>query len=298
LPYEWWLLIHGLFSLLVVFVGLVHLLQVGFYVSELWQQAFWVISVTVSMGLLVYIRLIRPLSLSKSPYKVLEIREEAQDVWTIEVEAENHPGMEFRAGQFAWLTLKSSPFTLEQNPFSFSSSDQSSKKISFTIKELGDFSEKIKKLSLCKRVYLDGPHGAFVLNKDQEVAAFMVAGGIGITPFMSMLRSAKDRGEKRKFVLIYANNTIEDITFQQEIEVLKAHLQLTVVYVLSEPPEDWNGEEGFVTSEILQANKIQGVADTEYFVCGPTPVMDIVETTISGWGVPTRKIKSERFEIV
>lgn len=64
----------------------------------------------------------------------------------------------------------------------------------------------------------------------------LIAGGVGITPMMSMIRTLADRGDRRPVVLIYGSRDWDTITFHEELEALKARLDLTIVHVLSAPP--------------------------------------------------------------
>jgi predicted ferric reductase len=127
-----------------------------------------------------------------------------------------------------------------------------------------------------------------------------IAGGVGITPIMSMLRTLAQRGEKRPLTLIYANRDWESVTFREEIERLQDSLALTVVHVLEKPPTDWNGESGFVTQAILERHlpKARRRNTVEIFICGPQPMMNAVEQALSNLGVPFGDYHSEQFYLV
>lgn len=302
LTYEWWRLTHGIFALLVVFIGLAHVMMVGFYVSAPWQRALWVGLTLGAMGLLIHARVIKPMLMSRRPYRVVDVRPEVERVWTLELAPEGHDGMRFEPGQFAWLTLGPSPFVLEQHPFTMASSAERPGTYLFTIKELGDFSATIKQVKSGTRAFLEGPYGAFTLDPDPAVGAVFIVGGIGVTPVMSMLRTLADRRDQRPLVLLYGNARWEKIAFREELEALQRQLNLKVVHVLEEPPPDWEGEAGYVTPEILERHcpprRGDGEPMHEYFICGPDPMMDAVELTLRRWGAPMRKVNSERFKIV
>ena len=80
----------------------------------------------------------------------------------------------------------------------------------------------------------------------------LVAGGVGITPMMSMIRTLADQGDKRPVILLYGSKDWEEITFREELEALEARLDLTVVHVLENPPEGWTGERGFITAAVFK----------------------------------------------
>jgi predicted ferric reductase len=139
IPYQWWLTGHALLALAIVFIGLVHVLRVGWYVAQPWKQAVWVGATLLAFGLLLHSRLYQPLRLRRRPWRVTEVRRERGESWTLRFQAEGHAGMPFRAGQFVWLTLGPSPFSLDQHPFSISSSAARPEEVEPTVKELGDF---------------------------------------------------------------------------------------------------------------------------------------------------------------
>ena len=96
----------------------------------------------------------------------------------------------------------------------------------------------------------------------------LIAGGVGITPMMSMIRTLADRGDTRPVILLYGSKDWESITFREELEALKARLNLTVVHVLADPPPGWTGERGFITAEVFKRHLPPPYADHEYFICG------------------------------
>ena len=152
-----------------------------------------------------------------------------------------------------------------------------------------------------QHIYLDGPFGSFSIDRQPHAKGYVfIAGGIGITPIMSMLRTLKDRRDQHPLILIYANNRWEDVTFREEIESMQEGLNLQVVHVLADPPEDWQGERGFITRDILdQYLPKEHQKDVyEIFICGPPPMMDVVENLLPQIPIPLGDFHSERFNLV
>ncbi len=296
LSYEWWRLSHGTLSLLVVFIGMVHGIQVGEHLGALWKQGIWVGVLVGAMYLVIHSRVIRPQLMKRRPYRVTEIREELPGTFTLGVEPDGHVGMKFRAGQYAWITVGDSPYSLQQHPFSFSSSERSAE-LCFTAKAVGDFTSSWKDFEPGRTVFLEGPYGAFTFDAQSEGAVF-IAGGIGVTPVMSILRTMKDNGDERPVVLVYGNSRTADIAFRDEIRALEHTLHLVVVHVLEEPDEQWDSEHGFVDGEVLRRVLPPDCRNYEYFVCGPEPMMDSAESALRDMGVSWRQIYTERFQIV
>jgi len=126
-----------------------------------------------------------------------------------------------------------------------------------------------------------------------------VVGGIGVTPAVSILRTCRDVGYQQPLVLIYANTEWKEIAFREELESLKSDLDLEIFHVLNEPNDDWQGERGYITDEVLERCLVDVKdKDMQYLVCGPTPMMDMVEKELADRGISDRRITSERFDIV
>jgi predicted ferric reductase len=299
IAYQWWRIGHGVLALFIVFVGLVHILQVGFYVSEWWKQGIWILATGAAMALLVNTRVVRPLVMKRRPYRVIDVREERGDAWTIAFVPDGHNGMRFQEGQFAWLILNRSPFSIHQHPFSFSSSAEQPHPLEMTIKALGDFSSRTGDTPVGSVAYLEGPFGAFVPDPEDRRGLVCITGGVGITPIMSIVRTMADRGDTRPITVIYGNREWSGVLFREELDALKDRLDLTIVHVLECPHAGWDGERGRISPEVLDQYLPDATRrDSTYFVCGPEPMMDIVEPYLTKRGVPIRDVFSERFEIV
>jgi 3-phenylpropionate/trans-cinnamate dioxygenase ferredoxin reductase subunit len=255
---------------------------------------FWV-------GLLFYIRVLKPLQLMRTPYEVVSVTPERANTWSLTVKPVGHSGLHFMPGQFAWITVNNSPFAEAEHPFSFSSSASQPDQLTFTIKELGDFTRQIKTLQPGQKVYVDGPFGHFSIDRHTHAEHFVfIAGGVGITPIMSMLRTMADRGDNRSVTLLYANQDWENVIFRDEIEALKEKLNLRVVHVLNKPEPGWEGERGFISQSVLERHlpKAERPNTVEIFICGPQPMMNAVEQALINLKIPFGDFHSERFNLV
>ncbi len=298
LSYEWWRLTHGLFAAGVLLVGLAHALQVGHYVAGLVNQASWIVATGICFGLLLHTRVLRPLHMRKRPYTIVDVRHEPGQVVVLTFEPEGHRGLRFQAGQYVWLTVGDSPFSLQQHPFSMTSSAEHPEQLELAIKDLGDFTSEVQNVKPGTRAFLEGPYGALPMDPGAEAAVFVV-GGIGVTPALSLLRTARDRGDRRPFVVLYGNLNRQEIAYRDALDELAEQLELKLVHVLSDPADDWDGESGYITREVLdrQLAHLEG-RDVQYFVCGPTPMMDLVEKALLARGVPRWRLLSERFDFI
>ncbi len=299
LAYEPWRVAHSLLAIAAVGLALAHMEGVQRYVANPWTHALWRAFALSLIASVVFVRIVRPWQLHRRPYRIVNRVAERGDAWTLTVEPIGHRGFEFQPGQFAWLTIGGSPFRMREHPFSFSSGPAPADgRLQFTIKELGDFTRTVGRVSIGTTAYVDGPYGAFTIDRHQAAGAVFVAGGIGVAPIMSMLRALANRGDRRPLLLFYAYRRRERLTFYEEIETLKTRLALTVVYLLEEPDEEWAGERGRITRELLARHLPPDDVHCQYFVCGPEAMTQAVERQLNALGVPMSRVHSELFQLV
>ena len=301
IPYAFWKFWHGILTTLIVGAALIHIFLVGNYLSYPLERAIWIGYTVAWLSLLCYTRIIYPLKLIRNKFNVAALKEERGTSWTITLHSVRNKPLHFKPGQFAWLTIWKTPFSDTEHPFSFSSSSERPSEISFTIKDLGKFTSTIKELKTGQDVYVDGPHGAFSMDRypDTQKLVF-IAGGIGITPIMSMLRSMLDRHDRRSVKLFYNNRDWESVTFREEIAEFEKKLDLQVIYTLEKPPQKWDGESGYLTELILKKYLPQSWIqdDTAIFLCGPQVMMDMVVKQCLNLGFHQRQIHYELFNLV
>jgi predicted ferric reductase len=296
--YETWHLTHIVLAVVAVTAGLLHMVGWGFYLDDSWKRALWIGLTIFWVALLLYVRIVKPVFMLRRPYRVAEVREERGDTRTLVMHPVGHPGFHFSPGQFGWLTLWGSPFKITGHPFSFSSSAAvADGRVEMAIRNLGDFTSAIHQVPVGQRVYLDGPYGAFTIGNPADMHV-LIAGGVGITPMMSMIRTLADRSDTRPAILLYGSKDWDSITFREELETLKARLNLTVVHVLADPSPGWMGEKGFITADVFKRHLPPPYADHEYFICGPNVMMDAIEKALGEMNVPLSKYHSERYSFV
>ena len=298
LSYELWRISHAVMAAGVVFIGCVHAWQVGHYVDGALKRTFLVLTGLTAIGLLLWVRIWRPWVMRSRPYQVTDTRDERGQTTSLVLQPEGHCGMNFRASQSAWFTFGDTPFSLQQHPFSFSSSDRACpERMEISIKELGDFTALLQKVKVGTKVFIEGPFGRFTLDDDTPGAVFIM-GGIGVTPAISILRSLRDRSDHRPMLLIYGNSNWNETAFRTELDELQRTINLQVVHVLEEPPSGWEGETGFIDADVLKRYIAEHHRNCSFYLCGPEPLMDAVEPALKEIGIPQWLIRAERFSIV
>ena len=126
------------------------------------------------------------------------------------------------------------------------------KNLSITVKVVGDFTSRLSEIKAPSVALIDMPYGNFsFLNHPAEEFVF-IAGGIGITPFMSMLRYVRERKEHNPILLIWANKHEKDISFRNELNDMEQAMPFfKVVHILSRQ-DNWPGEKGHIDKERLR----------------------------------------------
>ena len=297
IPYETWRVVHTLLGVAILVFAQAHVSLAGLYVNTFWKQVVWIASSVALLSLIVYLRLVKPYLQRRKPWRVTGVREEGGETVNIDVEAVGHEGFRFHPGQFAWIKVGDDPYTVDEHPYSFASSAERTDRVSFGVKALGDFSERLQNVKEGTTVYLDGPHGAFSIDRAQAPGYVFIAGGVGITPMVSFLNTLADRGDPRPLLLIYSTNEEHELAYREEIEAHKEHLDLETVYVLDEPPHDWEHEEGKVTGELLERRLPKERFTRRVFICGPPPMMEAAERALLEHGVPQSHIHLEQFAL-
>ena len=296
LSYEAWHAIHTGLALVLVVGGVAHIVFVDEYVSALWKQILWALMSAAFVLLLVWVRVVKPRRALARPWTVSRVTAERGDTTALGLTPPAGTAFRFQPGQFAWFAFDRSPFALTRHPFSFSSSAESDE-VEVAIKALGDFTSTVGALEPGTKVYVDGPHGAFSIDQDEGPGFGLIAGGVGIAGLISTVRTMADRRDVRPVLLFYGNRTWDDVAFREELDALRDRLDLTLVHVLSEPPDGWEGETGYLTADILARHLSDGYRRFQYFICGPDPMMDAAEAALVELGVPAERVHTERFDM-
>jgi predicted ferric reductase len=294
--HETWRLMHGLGAALIAGFGVLHTLRAGRYSADPAMAYVWLALLGVALFALAYVYVLTPLAQLRRPWTVTSVEPVAERTWEVTLRPARDFAFRYRAGQFAWLNIRNTPFGLRENPFSISSAPSAGPEISFVIKEMGDFTRTLGQVKPGSRAYLDGPHGHLTVTDHKAPGIALIAGGVGIAPIMGILRELHATGDPRPTALIYGNRSEAQIACRDELEALARAHGTRLSHVLCEPPASMACELGLITPEILHAH----FGDAEhrawlYVLCGPPAMMEAVESALIALGVPSGNILSERF---
>jgi len=200
--------------------------------------------------------------------EVIEVAQRAKDVKSFRFKRSEEA--DFTAGQYFMLFIDVNGEE-KCKPFSFSSSPTEKEYIEFTKKLTGsDFSNALDKMKKGDKVRIKMPFGSFTLDtaKDEKVA--FLSGGIGITPIKSMCKYATDLCLTEDIVLLYGNNSIDEIVFKDDLDVMQqANPNLKVVYTLTcvDAKEEWKGCCGFIDKVMIE-KEMPDFKERIFYVCG------------------------------
>ena len=202
--------------------------------------------------------------------------------------------LDYLAGQFLFITLRSGGQELSKH-FSFSSSPTEHEHIEFTKKFTdSEFSAALKALKPGDWTRIVAPYGSFTFDGEPKIG--MLAGGIGITPLISICKYCTDLQLPAKITLLYGSRTETDIAFRQELEVMqRQNRNLKVVFTLNEASPSWNGAVGVITADMVK-NEIPDFKETIFYTCGPPAMVEVMEKLVESLGLPKTQLKREYFD--
>jgi glycine betaine catabolism B len=203
-------------------------------------------------------------------------------------------GLDYKAGQFFFITLKQGEKELSKH-FSFSSSPTEKDHIEFTKKFTDhEYSLALKAVKVGDWARIDAPYGQFTFEGEYPKIA-MLGGGIGITPFVSIIKNATDKPLSSRITLFYGCRTENDMAFKQELEELAwENKSLKIIYIINQPTEKWEGATGNINAEMIK-QLLPDYQENMFFTCGPPPMVEAMEKLVTSLGLPKEKLKRELF---
>jgi ferredoxin-NADP reductase/epoxyqueuosine reductase QueG/putative sterol carrier protein len=148
-------------------------------------------------------------------------------------------------------------------------------------------------------INVSAPSGNFTFTGEEHESIVLVAGGVGITPMMSVVRFLTDRQWKGEIYLIISHKVPEEYIFENEIEDLaERHKNLKVLVTMTQAEgSNWNGQTGRITKELIN-DFVPNITNRRIHICGPVPMMDAVKSILVELQVPTEMIMIENFGTV
>lgn len=238
------------------------------------------------------------MAVQKLELELVEKKAEAGDVKSFRF-APGDYSFSYKAGQHITMTLdiencdergNARKFTLSSSP------TESFLQVSTRISQ-SSFKRTLNSLPVGTKVSLAGPSGVFTLPEGNSAPVVMLAGGIGITPFRSMIKFATDKQLPLKITLLYSNRLPETIAFGEELagmERKNPNLKVINTVTDSAPGSAWAGETSRVDAGMIK-KYVADLGNPIFYVCGPPAMVAAMEDILSGLGIPEERVKSEEF---
>jgi ferredoxin-NADP reductase/nitrite reductase/ring-hydroxylating ferredoxin subunit len=218
--------------------------------------------------------------------------------------SDEHNHLVYRAGQFAIIDLgtKEDP----KGPLrSFTMASSPTEEVILITTRIRDtpFKKKLANLEIGSTAKITSPLGKFVLPDDHSAPVVFLSGGIGVTPFRSMIRYATDKQVPSKVTMFDSNRNVENTLFKEEFDdCLKRNNNLKIVYTITEEEqsknaEEWKGERGFINESMLTKYLTRNELDNSiFYICGPPGMLKAMQKLLElDLNIPKQHIKIEEF---
>ena len=287
ITHQRWVKIHRLFGWLIP----VFLLHTVLARSVVWENKPLLIY-TFGIGILgfsafIYRSVLGGKLIKRYGYSVEEVNHLEGGVTEVALKPQNK-SMDYQPGQFAFVSFIADGIDPEAHPYSFTTSN-SGPVIRFAIKALGDDTSALKDLPVGSKAQLEGPYGSFGYAMTPGSEQIWIAGGVGITPFLSMAR-ALGNNSGTKISLFYASQRLADTAFLHELLEITRHLKNFRVHIVDAEVS------GFVTPQMIRT-ACDGLHEFEYLICGPPTMMKSLRAALTRDGVAGHRIHTEDFSI-
>jgi predicted ferric reductase len=278
----------------IVALGFIHSYYIGGDLQSTGMRVFWWVLLVLFAGAWCYRNLFIPF-FGRKNYAISSVERQVHNVYTVTLGVVKESIKRHKPGQFMFLKLKRPGRKSEIHPFTISCPPTFEDGLQATIKQSGNFTDTIDQTKTSDTAFVEGPYGQFSFLNYPEGPILFIAGGVGVTPVMSMLRYLRDTNDSRDVVLLYGNRKKRDIIFEDELSSLPESCR--VVHILSEADEEWEGLRGYVTKDVISEQAGEMLGKAEIFLCGPPVMMDKVIESLHELGVSDDRVHYERFTI-
>ncbi len=221
-------------------------------------------------------------------------------MWTLTLHPETGTVFSYLPGQFGFLRVKGAVLS-EEHPFSISSEPSNKETLTITIKNLGDWTSTVQNIRVGDKATLDAPYGRFTPTLyDCKSGIVLIAGGVGITPMLSILRYFYQQDRNQKLTLFWGVNDRNDLICKYEFEAFQKEMENFAFIPVLMKDESFEGEKGFINQErlerFLEANSCDLQAQ-QYFLCGPPVMQTSILKILKSMGIKKKTIHYESFSL-
>jgi predicted ferric reductase len=285
LPYHRWLSVHKIIGI-PLFFAIFHILIINSDVSNYLPLRLWIILLLIGavVGYIYKLFLYDQVG-NIYKYKISKISR-LGDITEIYLTPTSKK-LIFSAGQFVFVSFKQEYIPSESHPFTISSSPDSDL-IRLSIKTLGDFTATVASLKIGAYAIVKGPYGEFSKNYFQPKSVVCVAGGIGVTPFLSLIKSESLKPLSRPIYFYYSVKTNTEAVYDQEIKDYQISMP-TLKYYLH--VTDANN---YLTAQKIKTD-VPEFTNCLFYICGPSSMMTSLSAQLQQLGIKRENIIYENF---
>lgn len=300
--FERWRFLHNASGMVILCFGFVHSYKIGGDLAAYPMRIFWAAGFAVTATVYIFHKLVRPARLRRNQYTVAEVRREAPKVWTIYLEPPaGKEVFSYAPGQFHYITFRRGRGLPEEEHHWTISSAPTRPGLASTIKESGDFTSTIGLTRPGDKAEVSGPYGRFsYIVYPEENDLLFLCGGIGVTPFLGMLRHMHDAGVRKRILLLWSNKTEQDIVARAELEqiALSGVPRLQIAHFLTNPGPGWKGERGRINRDsIARYVAPEDAARRGVYLCCPQAMFRDLVRALTAMGVSGDRIHYEGFAL-
>lgn len=287
-PRELSLWLHRLAIVSVIFVYF-HLYNLPFLVNNL---PFMILLTGYTVYVLGYYAVWKIKVEMLPKYKVVKHYRGTPTIWVIEAEPIKGKIPEYNPGEYYWIHFKDGDISKEGHPFSTSSAitTRYNNSIEFMIKDAGDWTDSLKNIDVGNILTLEGPHGDMfppeIQEQDESVPFVLLAGGIGLTPMLSIARHEHQIGSQREIHLVWGLSYEEDLFMLEELEEMKKANPNFHVHIIFSNEQVEGYPFGFITNDFLTEVGADHYIEGHFFVCGPAPMINAAKNLLDYGNVP------------
>jgi glycine betaine catabolism B len=203
-------------------------------------------------------------------------------------------GFDYKPGQYMLYKIEVGAKELI-HAFSFSSSPTELDYIEFTKKfTANEYSLALKNMKLGDVATVEAPYGKFTFEGEHPKIA-LLTGGIGITPFRSIIKYCSDRQLSTSIILFYGCRSPADIAFKTDLDRLQMqNPNFKTIYIVNVPNAEWKGSVGNINEEMIK-KEMPDYKDRVFYACGPPGMVAAMTNLIQGLAIPESSLKLENF---
>ena len=297
LPFHFWRIAHRAATFTVVVLLFVHVLFVSDTFEHGLPRRIVLITAVAYAVVFCWVKL-KSFLHARKPYVVASVTQAARNTYAVTLASRPGAIFHYLPGQFAFVSFQSNGLTAEEHPFTISSTPTRPDTLQFIIHCSGDWTGRIGHLRPGDTAIVDGPYGLFShLARTRQQELVMIAGGIGITPMLSMLRYMADVNDPRKTTLVWSNRTWADKVYEEECSELALRLpglKIIDLFTRQDPKQ--------AAKRRLDRMKLENfLADCDrqavVFICGPPTMMCEMRQIMLRIGFKRRFINTEAFAL-